>query len=289
MKILVFGKTGQVATEIKALGAGRPDELVMLGRDDADFEKPAALPAVIAAHRPDIVINAVAHTAVDKAESEPELAETINATAPGHIARACAGAGIPFIHISTDFVFDGESDTPYKEDDAVHPLGVYGATKLAGEQAVLDAGGQSVILRTSWVFSAHGGNFVKTMLRLAESRDELNIVADQRGQPTPAAYIADAIYTIADALAQGGKQSGIYHFSGAGPCSWADFAREIFRAAGKQVTVHDIPASEYPTPAKRPAFSVLDCSKIEADFGIVTTGWKPGLADVVSDLGEASN
>ena len=289
MKILVFGKTGQVATELRALGAGRQDELVMLGRDEADFETPAALPGHIKAHGPDIVINAVAHTAVDKAESEADLAETINATAPGQIATACAAEGIPFVHISTDFVFDGEADMPYKEDDAVHPLGVYGATKLNGERAVLAAGGQAVILRTSWVFSAHGGNFVKTMLRLAESRDELNIVADQRGQPTPARFIAEAIYDIADQLGQGGKQSGVYHFSGKGPCSWADFAREIFREAGKQVSVHDIPASDYPTPAKRPAYSVLDCSKIEAEFGIITKDWKPGLADVVSDLGKASN
>jgi dTDP-4-dehydrorhamnose reductase len=280
--ILVFGKSGQVATELQRL---LPDA-VFLGRDAADLSNPDACAAAIAAHRPEAVINAAAYTAVDKAEEEEALATRVNGEAPGTMARACAAQGIPFVHISTDYVFDGAGDAPFAPDHPTAPLGAYGRSKLAGEEAVKAAGGAYAILRTSWVFSAHGANFVKTMLRLSESRDALNVVADQIGGPTPARAIARAYVAIANQLAADPGKSGIYHFSGASDVSWADFAREIFARAGRKVAVSDIPASDYPTPAKRPANSRMDCRTTEATFGIARPDWKAGLDEVLNDLGD---
>ena len=278
--ILVFGKTGQVATEL----ARRAPDAVFLGRDVADLSRPETLGPVIRDHKPEAVINAAAYTAVDKAESEEDLAHRINAEAPMIMARECAALGIPLVHISTDYVFDGAGTEPFSTDAPTAPLGAYGRTKLAGEQGVALAGGGYAILRTSWVFSAHGANFVKTMLRLSDTRDRLTVVADQIGGPTPAGAIADACLTLARCLQDDPALSGVYHFSGAPDASWADFAREIFAQAGRAVTVEDIPSSAYPTPARRPQNSRLDCSGL-ARVGLARPDWKAGLAEVLAELG----
>lgn len=278
MKTLVFGHSGQVATELRL----RVD-VTTLDRAAADLADPAACAAAILAHNPQVVINAAAYTAVDRAEQEQALAHTVNAEAPGAMARACADLGIPFLHVSTDYVFDGSGTDPWKVTDPVAPLGVYGATKAAGEDAVRAAGGAHAILRTSWVFSAHGANFVKTMLRLSQSRDALDVVDDQIGGPTPAGDIAQTLLTMAQAMAQG-QRGGTYHYSGAPATSWECFARETFAAAGLGIRVTGIPTSQYPTPAKRPLNSRLDCSLLETDFGIMPPDWKAGLAKIVREL-----
>ncbi|MDP5365393.1 MAG: dTDP-4-dehydrorhamnose reductase [Paracoccaceae bacterium] len=285
MRVLVFGQTGQVATELARQAAS---DMVMtcLGRDRADLSDPAACAAVIAASDADVVINAAAYTAVDRAESEEDLATTINGTAPGAMAAACAARGIPFLHVSTDYVFDGSGTQPWQPDDATGPLGAYGRSKLAGEQAVRAAGGPHAIMRTSWVFSAHGANFVKTMLRLGAERETLTIVADQIGGPTAAADIAAALLTMARAFHAGKGTTGTYHFSGAPDVSWADFAREIFAQADLTCAVTDIPTSAYPTPARRPGNSRMDCTGLTRDFGIERPDWRASLASVMSDLKE---
>ena len=230
MKLLVFGQSGQVARE---LARRLPADMTatFLGRDRSDLSDPAACGAAIAAHQADAVINAAAWTAVDKAESEEAAALVINGDAPGAMARACVAKGMPFLHISTDYVFDGKGTAPFTPADPVAPQNAYGRSKLAGEIAVRDSGARHVILRTSWVVSAHGANFVKTMLRLGAERDSLNVVADQIGAPTPAAAIAQALLTAARAL-QDGAAGGTYHFAGAPDTSWADFARAIMAGAG---------------------------------------------------------
>lgn len=280
MTLLIFGKTGQVARELQRL----EPEAVFLGRDQADLTDPAACAAAITAHRPTAVINAAAYTAVDKAEEDEPTAALVNGAAPGEMAAACAALGVPLVHISTDYVFDGAGDAPFAPDAATAPLGAYGWTKLAGEEAVRGAGGVHGILRTSWVFSAHGANFVKTMLRLSETRDRLTVVADQVGGPTPAAAIAEACISMATALTRDPAKAGSYHFSGAPDVSWADFAREIFTQAGRQVAVEDIPSSAYPTPARRPANSRLDCRSTQAAFGLTRPDWRAGLAAVLKEL-----
>jgi dTDP-4-dehydrorhamnose reductase len=202
------------------------------------------------------------------------------------MARLCAARGIPFVHVSTDYVFDGGGRTPRTEDDAVAPQNVYGQTKLAGERAILAAGGRHAILRTAWVFSAHGSNFVKTMLRLSESRDTLDVVADQVGCPTPAADIAATMLILAEAMIAG-RAGGLYHYAGQPPIDWAGFAREILARAGRKVTVRDIATSAYPTPALRPLNSRLDCSRLARDFGIPAPDWRPGLDRVLAELAGA--
>lgn len=280
MRLLVFGRTGQVATELARIAPGA----TFLGRDQADLSDPAACAAAIAAHAPEAVINAAAWTAVDKAEAEEAAAQVVNAEAPGAMAAECAAHGIPFLHVSTDYVFDGTGTRPRRPDDATGPLGAYGRTKLAGEQAVRAAGGVHAILRTSWVFSAHGANFVKTMLRLGETRDALTVVADQIGGPTPAAAIAAALLRMAAVLRDRPEATGTYHFAGAPDTNWAGFAREIFAQAGRAVTVTDIPTSAYPTPARRPANSRLDCTTFERTFGLPRPDWRDGLAEVLQEL-----
>lgn len=282
--LLIFGRTGQVGRELARLV---PDAR-FVGRDQADLTDPAACAAVIGATQPQAVINAAAYTAVDKAESDRETAQRVNAGAPGAMAAACAAVGVPFLHVSTDYVFDGSGDRPWAEDDATGPLGVYGATKLAGEQAVAAAGGQWAVLRTSWVFSAHGTNFVKTMLRLGAEREALTIVADQIGGPTPAADIAAALLTMAQAMQAGRGRGGLYHFAGFPDVSWAGFAREIFAQAGLNCQVTEIPTSDYPTPAQRPLNSRLDCGRIERAFGITRPDWRAGLAEVLKELKETA-
>jgi dTDP-4-dehydrorhamnose reductase len=276
--ILVFGKTGQVATELQ-----RQAKVTALGREDADLSDPAACADAIKTHTPGVVINAAAYTGVDAAEKNEEHATLINAKAPGAMATRCAEMGIPFLHVSTDYVFDGSGSAPWRETDMTAPLNAYGRSKLAGEQEISLSGGQWAVLRTSWVFSAHGGNFVKSMLRLSQSRDHLTIVADQIGGPTPAADIAATLLKMAQAM-QDGQRGGLYHYGGQPPVSWADFARAIFAATGKPVTVEDIPTSGYPTPARRPANSRLDGAKLRADFGIAPPDWRRGLADVLNEL-----
>ena len=278
--LLVFGRSGQLATELAGIAPGA----TFLGRGDADLSDPAACEAAIRAAAPRAVVNAAAYTAVDRAESEAELACRINAEAPAAMARACADLGIPFLHVSTDYVFDGSSDTPRAEDAPTGPLGVYGATKLAGEQAIAKAGGQWAVMRTSWVFSSHGANFVKTMLRLGAERDRLTIVDDQIGGPTPAADIAAAALAMIEAMLADPAKGGLYHFAGAPDTSWAGFAQEIFARAGLTPEVAGIPTSDYPTPARRPLNSRLDCTRISRDFGISRPDWREGLAKVLIEL-----
>ncbi len=282
MKILVFGKTGQVARALIAACKQDGTAIVTLPRAQADLSDPDGCAAIIAETDADVVINAAAWTAVDDAEENEATAHVINANAPGAMARACAKRTIPFIQISTDYVFDGSEGAAWAPDDQTNPLGAYGRTKLAGEQAVAAAGGTYVILRTAWVFDDEGKNFVTTMLRLSETRNALNVVADQTGGPTPAKAIAEACLTISKALVAGKSVSGTYHFSGTPDVSWAEFARAIFAAAGRDVTVTDIPSSAYPTPAKRPANSRLDCADLERALGIKRPAWKDAIARMLT-------
>ena len=283
MRALVFGKTGQVARELKRLA---PDAQV-LSRAEADLADPQACARIIANADADLVINAAAYTAVDRAEEEEALATVINGEAPGAMARAAAARGLPFLHISTDYVFDGSGEAPRGPESATGPLQAYGRSKLAGERLVSAAGGQSLILRTSWVVSAHGSNFVRTMLRLGAEREELTIVADQVGGPTPAAAIAAALLEAGRQMLAG-QGGGVHHFSGAPDVSWGGFAEEIFRQAGLWARVVPIPTSTYPTPATRPLNSRLDCSSFEAAFGIERPDWRVGLADILKELDHAA-
>jgi dTDP-4-dehydrorhamnose reductase len=283
VKALIFGQTGQVATELQRhCPPGWTAKA--LGRAAADLADPAACAALIAATDADAVINAAAYTAVDQAEEEEAIATLINGAAPAAMAQAAAARGVPFLHISTDYVFDGSGQAPWPPDAPTAPLGAYGRSKLAGEEGVRAAAGNHAILRTSWVFSAHGGNFVKTMLRLGAERESLNIVADQIGGPTAAGDIAAALWRMADALARGQGRAGTYHFAGQPDVSWAGFAREIFAQAGIDCTVNDIPSSAYPTPARRPANSRLDCRALEQAFGIARPDWRIALRAVLAEL-----
>jgi len=283
MKILVFGHSGQVATELRALNSADV-QIPALSRADADLTDPAACAAAINIHAPDAVINAAAYTAVDKAESDADTAQIINADAPAAMAQASAARDIPFVSISTDYVFSGVGNTPWKPADPTDPQSVYGRTKRDGEVAIVKTGGRYAVLRTSWVVSAHGNNFVKTMLRLGAEREALTIVADQIGGPTCAAEIAQACVAIAKTLASEPEKSGIYHFSGTPDTSWADFARVIFDAANIPCAVTDIPSSDYPTPAKRPLNSRLDCTTTEASFGISRPDWRVSLTHILTQL-----
>ncbi|MEP2027688.1 MAG: dTDP-4-dehydrorhamnose reductase [Paracoccaceae bacterium] len=277
--ILVFGKTGQVASEL-----AKHPEVECLGRDRADLSDPAACAATIRTMLPNAVINAAAYTAVDKAEEEEELATVINAEAPAAMAQACSILGIPFVTISTDYVFSGDGTTPWAHDDVTGPLGAYGRSKLAGERAVQKIGGRFAVLRTSWVVSAHGNNFVKTMLRLAETRDNLTVVADQIGGPTAARDIATACISIAMALESEAQKSGVYHYASTPDTSWADFARAIFEQAGVDCQVSDIPSSAYPTTAVRPLNSRLDCESTNTAFGLGRPDWRVSLTEILDDL-----
>ena len=231
----------------------------------------------------DAVINAAARTAVDKAEADEAGATVVNGAAPAAMAQRCAALGVPFLHLSTDYVFDGAGDLPFAPGHPTAPLNAYGRSKLAGEVGIRAAGGNHLILRTSWVVSAHGGNFVKTMLRLGRERDSLNVVADQVGGPTPAAAIADALLLAARAMV-GGVQGSTHHFSGAPDTSWAGFARAIMARAGLLCQITDVPTAAYPTPARRPLNSRLDCSAFQAAFGITRPDWHIGLDLIVKEL-----
>lgn len=289
--LLVTGANGQVGRELLRRGADAGFRVTGLGHGELDIADEGAIAAAIARLRPDAAINAAAYTAVDRAESEAHAALAANADGAAHMARACAEAGIPLLHISTDYVFDGTGTRPYREDDPISPQSIYGASKAAGEAAVRAAGGRHVILRTSWVFSAHGSNFVKTMLRLARERDELAVVADQQGCPTSAGDIAAALLAIAARMPDDPGDAfpwSTYHFCNRGSASWHAFACAIVdRAAqrgGRRIPVRAITTAEYPTAAKRPAYSVLDCTKIEEAFGIRPRAWEDALEEVIGEL-----
>ncbi|WP_409476302.1 dTDP-4-dehydrorhamnose reductase [Stenotrophomonas sp. Y-13] len=299
MTILVFGGNGQVGRELlRALAPlGTVVATTRSGTladgsacEVADFDRPDSLPALLDRLRPALVVNAAAYTAVDRAEQEPEAAFRANAQAPGVIARWCAAQGVPLVHYSTDYVFDGQGRAPYREDAPTAPLGVYGTSKRDGEDAVRAAGGRHLIFRTAWVYAAHGGNFLRTMLRLGAERDELRVVADQIGTPTPAALIADV---TAHALRHPGGLSGTWHLTASGQTSWHGFTEALFAealAAGvlaKAPLVEAIPSSQYPTPAKRPAWSVLDNRRLQQDFGIVLPAWQDALKRVMAEIAAA--
>lgn len=284
MSLLVFGSSGQVATELRRI----IPEAHYLSRAEADLSDAQACAAAIRSTAPTAVINAAAYTAVDRAEEEDALAQVINGDAPAAMARVCAELGVPFVHISTDYVFDGTGDAPWGPSDPASPRNAYGRTKLSGEEGVRAAGGSYAILRTSWVVSAHGNNFVKTMLRLGAERDRLTIVADQVGGPTPAADIARTCLAIARQLIEDPGKSGTYHLSGGPDVSWADFAREIFARAGLSPEVVDIPTTDFPTPASRPLNSRMDNGTLVDTFGLERPDWRAGLQDILTDLGAST-
>lgn len=278
MTILALGKSGQLARALARRG------VTCLGRDQADLSQPELLTALIDRLAPRAVINAAAYTAVDAAEEHEAEATILNGHAPGVLAQACAARDIPFVHVSTDYVFDGSGHQPWLPDAPIKPLGAYGRSKAVGEARVRAAGGRCVILRTAAVFSADGANFVKTMLRLARTRDSLKVVDDQITGPTFADDLAAACISIADTLLDTPGAAGTYHFSGHPFVSWADFARAVFTVAGQNMTVHDIPSSDYPTAAQRPKNARLDCTSLTQTFGIDPPEWRPGLGKVVNTL-----
>ena len=290
MRILVLGSSGQLAHALRL--AATPDLMIeTVGRPQTDLTDRAAVIAATTAHRPDVVINAAAYTAVDKAESEREAAFLVNATGAGYAAMATAAAGIPLIHVSTDYVFDGNKATPYLETDPTGPVSVYGASKLAGEQQVAGSNPRHVIVRTAWVVSPFGANFVQTMLRLATERDELRVVADQVGSPTSAIDLAAALIAVARqvaAMAPGDSRWGVYHATNSGTANWADLAEHALAASarhgGRVVPVRRITTADYPTPAKRPANSRLDGSKLTRNFAVTLPCWQDAVTRCVDAL-----
>lgn len=301
MTILLLGKDGQVGWQLqRSLAPHGP--LVACGRAQCDLSDPEQIRSVVREVRPSVIVNATAYTAVDKAESEPELARRINAEAPGILAEEAAVLGALLVHYSTDYVYDGTKTSPYVESDPTAPQSVYGQTKLAGEEAIRAVAGKSLIFRTSWVFGARGGNFVKTILRLAREKDSLNVVDDQVGSPTPAALIA-TVTGIALAMLGCGQrlekgENRLYHLAAARPVSWCEFARTIVELAGQvpgfdlRLTpgaIRPISTAEYPTPARRPANSRLDCSRLESDFGLQMPDWQPYLARMLQLLALKQN
>lgn len=278
--ILIFGKTGQVATELQRMG-----DVLALSRDLTNLSNPSSCYDAIKIHAPKAVINAAAYTDVDKAETEEELATLINGNAPKAMALACANLNIPLVHLSTDYVFDGTGIKPWQPRDATKPQNVYGRSKKIGEDSIRSVGATYCILRTSWVISSHGTNFVKTMLNLSEKHNTLSVVSDQVGGPTPAKDIARACLQIVEQLKHAPSKSGTYHFSGAEDVSWADLATEIFQQTRRSIQVFPIPTCDYPTPAVRPQNSRLDCSKTGEVFFINRPDWRIGLNDILSELG----
>lgn len=290
MRIVVTGRDGQV---VRSLIERAPASAIVLalGRPELDLARDqAAIRSAIEAAKPDVVVSAAAYTQVDKAESEPDLAFAVNRDGPRALAEAARTLGVPLIHLSTDYVFDGSKPSPYVEGDATGPAGVYGASKLAGEQAVLAEWDNSAVLRTAWVYSPFGTNFVKTMLRVARNRDEISVVDDQQGNPTSALDIADGILRVAANLRDSSDpaQRGVFHMTGAAQATWADFAEAIFAlsdtAGGPSASVRRIRTADYPTPAKRPANSRLDSSKLAQVHGVRLPEWRASLNEVVSRL-----
>jgi dTDP-4-dehydrorhamnose reductase len=290
MKILVAGAQGQVARALQACAARTGTHAVVTrGRPGFDLLEPAALARTVGELKPDVIVNTAAYTAVDNAEQEAALAYAINRDGAGALATAAAALGCPIIHLSTDYVFAGTKIGAYDEDDATGPTGVYGRSKLAGEAAVVAANARHIILRTAWVYAAHGSNFVRTMLRLAKERPALRVVADQHGNPTYAPHLAEAILAIAAAIG-GGRVTpwGVYHAAGTGDTSWHEFAAAIVNAAGPlgiaPLPVLPITTAEFPTAARRPANSCLDCRKLERTFGLRLPHWRQGLDACIGEL-----
>ena len=292
-RILVTGANGQLGSELLRRAVRFDVTAEGLTSAQLDITDARAVRNAVLGSETAVVVNAAAYTAVDKAESETERAYAVNRDGTANLAAACAEADIPFIHVSTDYVFDGDKATPYTEEDPVHPVGVYGASKEAGEQALRDTWSRHVILRTAWVYSVFGNNFVKTMLRLARERDSLRVVADQRGCPTAAGDIAEAILSIVQRIhGRADIPWGTYHYCGAGSTTWHGFAEAIVQLAapalGRAVPVIPITTADYPTPAKRPANSVLDCGKIRERLGIEPRPWRESLQEVLAELLAAS-
>jgi dTDP-4-dehydrorhamnose reductase len=287
--ILVTGGSGQLARALANAGGERVHHV---GRPEFDFDRRETIKAAFAAADPWLVVNAAAYTAVDAAENDEAAARRANHEGPGELARLCAGAGVPLIHVSTDYVFDGNKPTPYVETDPTSPMGVYGATKLAGEKAVLASGARAIILRTAWVYAATGRNFVRTMLKLAETRDTLRVVADQHGCPTQAADLAAAILAITGQIQADGwddRFAGVFHAAGSGETTWHDLALAVFEEAARHgakvpSSVDAITTAEFPTPARRPANSRLDCARLEAVFGIRLPHWRASLTRTVDEI-----
>ncbi|MCX8252515.1 dTDP-4-dehydrorhamnose reductase subunit, NAD(P)-binding, of dTDP-L-rhamnose synthase [Beijerinckiaceae bacterium RH AL1] len=286
--LLVFGAAGQVGRELMALAAARDAGAIGLTRQEVDICDAAAVEAAVARKKPRLVVNCAAYTAVDKAESEPDAALAANGDAAGVIARAAARHGVPMLHLSTDYVFDGTKAGPYTEDDPIAPLGVYGRTKAAGEAAVREANPRHIILRTAWVYGIHGSNFLKTMLRLAGERDRLRVVADQRGTPTATADIAKAILAVDASIARGDAASGTFHFAGTGETTWHGFAEAIVaaqaEATGKRPPVEAITTADYPTPARRPANSALNSTRFAQAFGYRARPWQDRTIEAIGHL-----
>lgn len=283
--ILILGASGQVGTELQRSFAGA-GEVTAWDRSVADFSRPEGLRPLIRQLRPNLILNAAAYTAVDRAESEPDLAMTINGVAPRVLAEEAAKLDAMLVQYSTDYVFDGSKKSPWVESDQTNPLNAYGRTKLAGEQAIKEVGGKYFILRTSWVYGPHGHNFLRTMLRLGRERDHLKIVDDQFGAPTSSVAIADATRAICDKAMEEAIY-GAYHLTCGGRTSWCEFAQEIFsqhhrRTGERAPQVIPIPSSDYPTPAKRPANSVLSNEKLQSTYGVVLPDWKSALAEVLA-------
>ncbi|KQM18280.1 dTDP-4-dehydrorhamnose reductase [Novosphingobium sp. Leaf2] len=291
MRIAVTGNTGQVVTSLLERGPVVGHDVIALGRPALDLADPASVMRTLKAAKPDAIVSAAAYTAVDKAETEADIAQAVNGEGAGAVAQAAKALGVPLVHISTDYVFDGNANHPYRETDPTGPTGVYGASKLAGEQAVLAAYPEgSAVLRVAWVYSPFGGNFVKTMLRIGGERDEVSVVADQVGNPTSALDIADGILAVLSNLAANPDPAlrSVFHMTAAGEASWADFAEGIFAASqrhgGPAAAVKRITTAEYPTPAARPANSRLDCSLIAKTHGVALPAWQGALDTVVARL-----
>jgi len=291
MRIAVTGRTGQVVQSFLAHAEAAGVIVIPVGRPELDLAQPDGVRQALANTQPDCIVNAAAYTAVDKAETEPELAMRINGEGARAVAAAAAAIGVPLVQLSTDYVFDGMAPRPWLETDPTGPLSAYGRSKLAGEEVVAASGADWTILRTAWVYSPYGANFVKTMLRLAESRDELGVVADQLGSPTSAPDLAAAIIAMAKALAaRPGDASlrGVFHAAGTGEASWADLAETVFAASaalgGPSATVRRIATSDYPTPARRPANSRLDCSLLAARHGLRLPPWQESVRSCVATL-----
>lgn len=287
-KIIVTGANGQLGSELKVLSPSFPQyEFIFVSREQLPIDDEKAVNDLLNANNPSWLINCAAYTAVDKAEAEKEQAFRINGYAAGVLAAACKAIDCRFIHVSTDYVFDGNGTSPYKEDDPTDPLGVYGASKLEGEKLAVEKNPASIIIRTSWVYSEFGKNFVKTMLKLMSERESLNVVNDQVGSPTYAADLAAAILQIVQYLQINSyppDTAGIYHYANTGVINWYDFAIAIKEISGSKCAVNPIPTSQYPTPAKRPSYSVFDTQKIQNIFGIELRPWKDSLRDCISKL-----
>jgi len=296
MRIIVIGRNGQVARALAEQAPLHGAEAVLLGRPELDLADPSGIEGILRRTGGDLIVNAAAYTAVDQAEAEPESAKAVNGVGPGAVAGAAAAMGVPLIQLSTDYVFDGALDRPYREEDATGPQGIYGISKLLGETAVSTQTEDHVILRTAWIYSPFGKNFVRTMLRLAMDRDEIGVVADQIGSPTSALDIASGIYGVARNLLDRPRERhlrGIFHMAGADYANWAEFAAGIFslsaRLGGPTARVRPLSTAEYPTAAKRPRNSCLDCAKLKAIHGIRLPSWQaslePSLRRLIAELG----